>query len=317
MEDDGLSREARKRLRGVTLRQLMYLVELERTENFRKAAEALSVTQPTLSQQIKQLEETLGLALLQRKKREFALTKAGTLMVSRANRALESLGNWIDLLLLEIEEPVLRIGLPAHLSYPAITDILLKFRKLHPTIFPHFVELPATMMADHLLAEKIDLAFLSIPTPTRFPAMVREKSVWRSRYNLCLSKDHPAASKKVLTREDCQDLSFILLPREVHATHYDHQLNSLKSLCDSPTIQHTDVVNAQAQIELAKAGLGACLICKGTVQLSNDVVLKPTDPPLAYSEISAFWDSGNINPLLDRFVTMLSDLEEHQLSATE
>ncbi|WP_392342090.1 LysR family transcriptional regulator (plasmid) [Phaeobacter sp. BS23] len=312
MEDDILSREARKRLRGVTLRQLMYLVELARTENFRKAAEALSVTQPTLSQQIKQLEETLGFALLQREKRGFALTEAGALMVARATRALDVLGSGIDRLLLDLEEPVLRIGLPAYLSYPFITDFVLQFRKRHPSVFPHFVELPAAVMAEQLMAEKIDLAFLSNPTPTRFPPTIREKPVWRSRYNLCLSKNHPAASKGVLTHQDCQDMDFILLPREVHAPHYEHQLGSLKSLADAPSILQTDVVNAQAQIELAKAGLGACLICQGTVQLADDVVLRPTDPPLAYSEISAFWHSRNINPLLNRFVTMLDDLVQGQ-----
>lgn len=312
-----LSRDVRKRLRGVTVRQLIYLSELARHQNFRKASEVLAVSQPTLSQQIKQLEDTLGVELLKRDKRLFGLTESGAVLVDVARRTLSVLGEGIEAIVDDRADHPLRIGLPAYLSYPAVTGLIARFRKANGSVPLHFVELPANELAQQIAEGKLDLAFLSVPTPVRFSKTMRRHVVWRGTYNLCLSATHPLAGKEVLSAQDLQSIDFILLPRSAHEPHYDSQFESISSICPDPRIIHTEVVHAQSQIELAATGLGACLICPGTVKLGSDVVLRPTNPPLGKSELAAFWSSGNYSSALSRFVHMLEAADAQAAMPTQ
>ena len=73
------------------LRQLRYLVALDDERHFTRAAARLHIAQPALSQQIKRLEDEVGLALVDRTTRHVALTPAGELLVGRARRALSEI----------------------------------------------------------------------------------------------------------------------------------------------------------------------------------------------------------------------------------
>ncbi|MDF2139939.1 hydrogen peroxide-inducible genes activator [Paenirhodobacter sp. CAU 1674] len=68
----------------ITLRQLSYLIALERHRSFSRAAEAVHVTQPALSMQIRELETELGLSLIERRPRDIRLTRAGRMVLARA-----------------------------------------------------------------------------------------------------------------------------------------------------------------------------------------------------------------------------------------
>src|SRR5450755_637863 len=70
------------------LRQLRYLVALSEEQNFTRAAAREHIAQPALSQQIRRLEDELGLALVERTTRRVAITDAGELLVARARRIL-------------------------------------------------------------------------------------------------------------------------------------------------------------------------------------------------------------------------------------
>jgi len=301
-----LSPEVLRKLRGVSLRQLLYLAELARRKNFGRAADALAVSQPTLSQQIKLLEQTLGVPLIRRDSRRFELTAAGADFVACANRVLTGLGRGIEGVLTHTEDRPLRIGLPAFLSYPAITALLSRFRHAYPATLLHYAEMHAHEMAERLVAGHLDVAFLSLPTPVRFPSEIRHTIIWSGVFELCLSAAHRLAARPILTSDDCRNLEFILLPRAAHEAHYDRHLVAIEALCPSPRIIHTEVVHGLAQVELSAAGVGACLICRDTVNLDARVVLRPTSPPLSTCEVAAFWSSRNLSPALERFVLTLA-----------
>ncbi|OCX63142.1 hypothetical protein BFP70_13110 [Thioclava sp. SK-1] len=71
---------------NITLRQLTYLLSLEQHRNFSRAAEAVHVTQPALSMQIRELEQSLGLTLIERRPRDIRLTRAGRMVLEHARR---------------------------------------------------------------------------------------------------------------------------------------------------------------------------------------------------------------------------------------
>ncbi len=71
---------------NITLRQLQYMLALEKFRNFSRAAESVHVTQPALSMQIRELEQSLGLTLVERRPRDIRLTRAGRMVIDHALR---------------------------------------------------------------------------------------------------------------------------------------------------------------------------------------------------------------------------------------
>ncbi|MFZ1996115.1 MAG: LysR substrate-binding domain-containing protein [Solirubrobacteraceae bacterium] len=146
------------------LRQLRYLVALAEELNFTRAAEREHVAQPALSQQIRRLEDEVGLALVERTTRHVALTDAGAVLVGRARRVLaelEAAGTELQALR-GMDTGHVTIGAmhtmgPIDLSLP-----LALFHDLHPGVGLTVREQSSEEMAEMLRIDELDLAFLSV-----------------------------------------------------------------------------------------------------------------------------------------------------------
>ena len=146
------------------LRQLRYLVALAEELNFTRAAEREHVAQPALSQQIRRLEEEVGLALVERTTRHVALTDAGEVLVVRARHVLaelEAAGTELQALR-GMDTGHVTIGSmhtmgPIDLSLP-----LALFHDLHPGVGLTVREQSSEEMAEMLRIDELDLAFLSV-----------------------------------------------------------------------------------------------------------------------------------------------------------
>ena len=146
------------------LRQLRYLVALAEEGNFTRAAANVHVAQPALSQQIRRLEDELGLALVERTTRRVSLTEAGGMLVVRARRVLAEL----EAAQTELEAVSgmytghVTIGAmhtmgPVDLSLPVAI-----FRERHPNVGFTVREQSSEEMAEMLRVDELDLAFLSV-----------------------------------------------------------------------------------------------------------------------------------------------------------
>jgi DNA-binding transcriptional LysR family regulator len=146
------------------LRQLRYLVALAAELNFTRAAANEHVAQPALSQQIRRLEDELGLALVERTTRQVALTEAGEILVARARRVLaelEAAGTELQALR-GMDTGHITIGAmhtmgPVDLSLP-----LALFHDRHPGVGLTVRENSSEEMAEMLRVDELDLAFLSV-----------------------------------------------------------------------------------------------------------------------------------------------------------
>jgi LysR family transcriptional regulator, transcription activator of glutamate synthase operon len=146
------------------LRQLRYLVALADELNFTRAAANEHVAQPALSQQIRRLEDEVGLALVERTTRQVALTEAGEILVARARRVLAELdAAGTELLALRgMDTGHVTIGSmhtmgPVDLSLP-----LALFHDRHPGVGLTVREASSEEMAEMLRVDELDLAFLSV-----------------------------------------------------------------------------------------------------------------------------------------------------------
>jgi DNA-binding transcriptional LysR family regulator len=146
------------------LRQLRYLVALAEELNFTRAAASEHIAQPALSQQIRRLEEEVGVGLVERTTRRVALTEAGELLVVRARRILAELEAAGD------EMQALRGVDVGHVTIGAIRTLgpidlslaLVAFHEAHPNVALTVREQDSEECAELLRKDELDLAFLSV-----------------------------------------------------------------------------------------------------------------------------------------------------------
>jgi LysR family transcriptional activator of glutamate synthase operon len=146
------------------LRQLRYLVALAEERHFTRAAEREHIAQPALSQQIRRLEQEVGLALVERTTRHVALSEAGELLVARARRILAEVEAAEAELesLTGIQSGHVSVGAIHTMGPIDISVALAAFHQLHPGVELTVREQSSEELAEMLRIDEVDLAFLSV-----------------------------------------------------------------------------------------------------------------------------------------------------------
>lgn len=193
------------------IRVLRYFLAVAQEGSVTRAARALHLTQPTLSRQIRELEEELGQTLFSRGGRELSLTREGLLLRQRAE---EIVG------LAEITEKEFRslgektvsgdlsIGCGESKALSFVTDALKVLQDEHPLIIPHFFSGNGEIVMDRLDKGLLDFAVLMGSENTeRYSSLpLPNHDTW----GLLMDKDDPMAQKKAITAEDLLDIPLIL-----------------------------------------------------------------------------------------------------------
>ncbi|WP_415953246.1 LysR family transcriptional regulator [Streptomyces sp. KLOTTS4A1] len=155
------------------LQQLQYFVTVAETRHFTRAAEALHVAQPSLSQQIKTLERELGAELFSRARGNIALTDAGEALLPLARRILAD----ADTARLEVQELAqlrrgrVRLGATPSLCTGLLPDILRSFRDAYPGVRLVVEEGGSHDLVRRLARGALDLALVVLPLPSPSPAL--------------------------------------------------------------------------------------------------------------------------------------------------
>lgn len=192
-------------------RVLRYFLAVAQEGSVTRAARALHLTQPTLSRQIRELEEELGQTLFSRGGRELSLTREGLLLRQRAE---EIVG------LAEITEKEFRslgektvsgdlsLGCGESKALSFVTDALKVLQDEHPLIMPHFFSGNGEIVMDRLDKGLLDFAVLmgAENTERYYSLPLPNHDTW----GLLMDKDDPMAQKKAITAEDLLDIPLIL-----------------------------------------------------------------------------------------------------------
>jgi LysR family transcriptional regulator, transcription activator of glutamate synthase operon len=146
------------------LRQLRYLVAVADELHFTRAATREHIAQPALSQQIRRLEEEVGLALLERTTRSVALTDAGELLVARARRILTEVHAAEAELqaLMGVQAGHVTVGAMHTMGPIDVSLALAIFHERHPGVELTVREQSSEELAEMLRVDELDLAFLSV-----------------------------------------------------------------------------------------------------------------------------------------------------------
>ncbi|MDE2254839.1 MAG: transcriptional regulator CynR [Betaproteobacteria bacterium] len=202
------------------LRHIRYLIAVAEHGNFTRAAEVLHVSQPTLSQQIRQLEDSLGAQLLDRSGRVVRLTDEGEVFVDHARRALllfES-GRRAIREVNELSRGEIRVGMTPPLAVFIGSMLLGEFRNLYPGITVIAYELTQSAIEQAVVDGTIDvgLAFGDALSPEAvYSTEIDAMELCQQDLRLLVSQDNPVANRtEPITPAELGDLEFALLSPE-------------------------------------------------------------------------------------------------------
>ena len=180
-------------------RSIQYFLAVAKHKSFTRAAEALFVSQPTLSQQIKQLEDSLNVQLLNRNGRNIQLTSEGEVYLQHARRAVGELETATRAIheLQDLSRGSLRIAMTPITDYLAI-PILYEFSKRYPGITISTFEMPQNEMRDALAENHVDIgiAFTSTLTNDICSNMEHCQTLSIEKLNLVFGESHKLATEK-------------------------------------------------------------------------------------------------------------------------
>ncbi|MGO4704337.1 LysR family transcriptional regulator [Microvirga sp. 2MCAF38] len=190
------------------LRTLRAFVEVVRQGGFSQAAKAVFATQPTISKAVKQLEDELGVPLLDRIGHRSEMTAAGEIVYRRALAILAERDDLIAELdeLRGLKRGVLRLGIPPLGSSTLFAPLFAIFRSRYPGIEIRLVEHGSKRLEEILLAGEVDLAASLLPISDDFEA----QAVRREPLMALLPSGHPVARGKKIGLTALAQIPFIL-----------------------------------------------------------------------------------------------------------
>ena len=206
------------------LRVLRYFLEVARQGNITRAAEALHVTQPTLSRQLQDLEKELGAPLFIRSKRRIELTEAGLFLKARAEEMTTLEEKTLDQFA-HLEEFVagdVYIGGGETEAMKLVMEALTPLGRAYPQVHFHFYSGNEEQTIDGLQRGTLDFGLLCLETPPE--GVVYRKIPYDDTWGIYLRKDHPLARKDAITAADIAGESIILSRQLLNNHIFNHWL---------------------------------------------------------------------------------------------
>ena len=208
------------------LRHIKYFLAVAEHRSFTRAAASLYVSQPALSQQIKQLEESLEVTLFDRSGRQVKLTHAGEVYAGYAHKALQDLEEGRRALhdVQNLSRGALRIAITPTFTTYLIGPLIKAFHNLYPNITLSVQEMSQEQMEKQLLDDEFDvgIAFAEVHS-----AEIETQTLLVETLALVVNKDHPLARHQVIDLQTLSEQSLVLLSHEFitrgQIEHYCHQ----------------------------------------------------------------------------------------------
>ncbi len=240
----------------ITLRQLRYFLALAETRHYRRAAERIGVSQPSLSQQIVNLEAAMGMELVERGRRGAVLSPAGRDVLAHARRVLD------EVAALEALPEALRSGAGGTIrlgSTPTLGPYILPYvvRRLHrafPDLKVIIRDAAPLVLRDELLEGRHDLILTQLPVNS---GDVEVRRLFREPLKLVVAQDHPLAGQETVADGDLAGQDILALS----STYVLH--DQVKGLCDelgATLRQDYEGTSLDALRQMTALNMGVCFL---------------------------------------------------------
>ena len=260
----------------ITLRQLRYFVALADTRHYRKAAELVGVSQPSLSQQIVGLEAALGLELVERGKRGAILTPGGRDVLEQARTILDH----VEGLKTSAQgakdgiSGTLRLGSTPTLGPYFLPQVMRRIHEVYPALKVIVRDAAPAVLKEELLQGRHDFILTQLPFRS---ADVSVRRLFREPLMMAVARDHPLAAKQNAQDTDINGLDVLSL-----STAYTLH-NQIASLCDEVGAHlrseyegtSLDAIRHMVAMDMGIAFLPALYVKSEVGKSANDVTVLP------------------------------------------
>jgi LysR family transcriptional regulator, hydrogen peroxide-inducible genes activator len=239
---------------NVTLRQLRYFDALARHGHFGRAAEACAISQPALSMQIKEMEETLGGVLLERSARQLRLTKFGEELLARVREILRSVDELGDFARASRDRLAgrLRVGMIPTIAPYLLPKVIENLARIHPELDIHVRETLTPRLIKEVSEGRLDTAIVALPVSE--PSLT-EVALFRENFLLVRPGEDEGAPAP--SRESLREMKLLLL-EEGHC--FRDQALSFCNFQSSPPREMLDASSLSTLVQMVGAGIGVTLI---------------------------------------------------------
>lgn len=290
------------------LKQLQYFLAVARHLNFSRAADALYISQPTLSYQIAELEKELGTTLFVRDRRKVFLTPAGGALLPLANKTLDCAQEIRDLARKGFPETESLLSLSVafdrtedHFESTGVTELIAQFSTFYPEVDLQMHQCGFEDCVSHLLDETLDVAFLVLRHNESLPATLHSRVIHRDQLVLVTKKD-PTVSNCV---EALKKYNLVSVTNRPHAltrmTRYFEQ--------EGVEISPIAVDSIPVSFTYVHAGKGAMILPRNYFELHHYDSLQafPIPSPAASLTHVLAWNRAHQNPCIQRLVSSVEE----------
>jgi DNA-binding transcriptional LysR family regulator len=286
------------------LRHLRYFVAVAEERNITRAAVRLRVAQPALSRQLSDLENELGVKLLERGRHGVNVTAAGREFHRRAKAVLADTARAADAARVASGAIAgrLALGFPTGLHLDHLSPVIRAFREIHPRAEFTFVHgLPDAQLRS-LRNGTLDVAFVNLPGPLQG---MEHCVVWRVAFEVVLPENHHLARRKSLEFKDLAAEDFVFCTRESRPDFYDEFFRHCSNAGFRPQV--VQEVGGYPTTMLALVGQGVGLSVLPHFERAEDIrgiVWRPLTRPKLWTDFALVWPKKAASPLLREFVRL-------------
>lgn len=280
------------------LRVLKYFLMVAREENITKAAALLHVTQPTLSRQLMQLEEELGVKLFHRSRHSIILTEDGMLLkrraqelVSLSDKTIQELSHKDHMLSGEIS-----IGCGEAKSMSFLSDHIRDFRQLHPLVQFNIHSAIADDIKERIERGILDMGLLMEPVDIGKYEFVRMPQ--KERWGILTRRDSVLAEKVSICPEDLIGIPLLMVRRELVKNELASWFGDYYEQIQIASVYNL-IVNAAAMV---KSGVGAALCFDLGIHYYDDLCFVPLTPVLETGSVLVWKKNQTMSKAITQFI---------------
>lgn len=272
----------------MNIRDLKYIITVAETRHFGHAAQKCFVSQPTLSGQIKKLEEELGVAIFERTNRSVEVTPIGESIIAHARQIMEQVET-IERLAQAQQDPLagpLRLGAIPTLS-PYLMPLILKpLKDAHPQLKLVLSEEMTDTLLQRLQNHEIDAALLA--TPVDEPDLASE-ALFEEPFWLAHPRDHALYNKQEITQSDLDNTDLLLLAEGHCLAQQARELCHMTERQAQGEMADLRAASLETLLQLVGAGFGSTLVpalaVRGSWMTDAGIVARPLELPHAFRRV--------------------------------
>jgi LysR family hydrogen peroxide-inducible transcriptional activator len=273
----------------MNLRDLRYLVAVADTLHFGRAAERCHVSQPTLSAQIKKLENYLGVEIFERQPKRVAVTDIGAKIVARARQVLKDADEIVDLAR-NSHDPLagrLKVALIPTIGPYLLPRVSGKLRKQLPKLQMMLYEYQTDDLIARLRNGELDVGILALPVPLEG---LEARPLYEEPFTVALPRSHALARKDELRLGDIADETLLLLEDGHCLRDQALEVCSRVSMRENQDYRATSLETLR---QMVAAGLGVTLLpelaAKAPFGSGQSLAIRPFAQPKPTRTVGAVW----------------------------